>query len=66
MAGRNLNGLKFNSLRHTCISAMANADVAGALRMEIVGQETGAVHRGYTHHESERLRNAITAIPEIL
>lgn len=65
-AGRNLNGLTFHSLRHTCISAMANAGVAEELRMEIVGQETGAVHKGYTHHESERLRNAITAIPGIL
>ena len=45
---------------------MANAGVAEELRMEIVGQETGAVHKGYTHHESERLRNAITAIPGIL
>jgi integrase len=65
-AGRNLNGLSFHSLRHTCISAMANAGVDQELRMEIVGQETDAIHKGYTHHERERLRSAISAIPGIL
>ncbi len=64
-AGRNLNGLTFHSLRHTCISAMANAGIAEELRMEVVGQETGAVHKVYTHHESERLRLATASIPGI-
>ena len=65
-AGRNLSGLTFHSLRHTCISAMANAGVAEELRMEIVGQEDAVVHKGYTHHQNERLRGAIAAIPSIL
>jgi hypothetical protein len=45
---------------------MANAGVSKELRMEIVGQTTGAVHKVYTHHETERLRSAITTIPSIL
>lgn len=65
-AGHNLNGLTFHSLRHTFISAMANAGVSKELRMEIVGQTTGSVHKVYTHHEAERLRSAITTIPGIL
>jgi integrase len=65
-AGHNLNGLTFHSLRHTFISAMANAGVSEELRMEIVGQTTGAVHKIYTHHEAERLRAAITTIPSLL
>jgi integrase len=65
-AGHNLSGLTFHSLRHTFISAMANGGVAEDLRMEIVGQTTGAVHKVYTHHEAERLRSAITTIPSIL
>ena len=65
-SGNNLSGLTFHSLRHTFISAMANAGVSKELRMEIVGQTTGAVHKVYTHHETERLRSAITTIPSIL
>ena len=65
-SGHNLSGLTFHSLRHTFISAMANAGVSKELRMEIVGQTTGAVHKVYTHHETERLRSAITTIPSIL
>lgn len=65
-SGNNLSGLTFHSLRHTFISAMANAGVSKELRMEIVGQTTGAVHKVYTHHEAERLRSAITTIPSIL
>jgi integrase len=65
-AGHNLSGLTFHSLRHTFISAMANRGVAEELRREIVGQTTDAVHKVYTHHEAERLRSAITAIPSIL
>ncbi len=65
-SGHNLSGLTFHSLRHTFISAMANAGVSEELRMEIVGQTTGAVHKIYTHHEAERLRAAITTIPSLL
>ncbi len=65
-SGHNLSGLTFHSLRHTFISAMANAGVSEELRMEIAGQTTGAVHKIYTHHEAERLRSAITTIPSIL
>ena len=65
-SGNNLSGVTFHSLRHTFISAMANAGVSKELRMEIVGQTTGAVHKVYTHHETERLRSAITTIPSIL
>jgi integrase len=65
-SGHNLSGLTFHSLRHTFISAMANAGVSEELRMEIVGQATGAVHKIYTHHEAERLRAAITTIPSLL
>ena len=64
--GHNLNGVTFHSLRHTFISAMANAGVSKELRMEIVSQTTGSVHKVYTPHEAEHLRSPLTNIPGIL
>ena len=39
-------------------SALANQGVAPELRMKLTGHETEAAHRGYTHHELEKLRAA--------
>lgn len=62
---RTLSRRTFHALRHSFTSALANAGVAPELRMKLTGHTTEAAHRGYTHHELETLRNAITKLPSL-
>ena len=65
-SGRSLSALSFHSLRHTGISAMANAGVSQDIRMKVAGHASEAVHERYTHHEKEIFRDAIGSIPSSL
>lgn len=56
--------LGFHSLRHSCVSAAANAGVSEEIRREHVGHASD-VHRGYTHRETETMRAALSAVPRI-
>lgn len=63
------NGLRrvskrtFHALRHSFTSALANAGVAPEVRMKLTGHKSAAIHRGYTHHEMQTLKNAVAALP---
>lgn len=63
--GRSLSALSFHCLRHTGISAMANAGVAQDVRMKVSGHASEVVHGLYTHHEKQIFRDAISLIPSI-
>jgi integrase len=63
--GREIANLSFHSLRHSFTSALANANVSEEIRMKLTGHSTREVHGGYTHHEFERLREAIAALPNV-
>lgn len=56
--------LGFHALRHSCVSAAANAGVSEEIRREHVGHASD-VHRQYTHHETETMRAALEAVPRI-
>ena len=62
-AGRTVNSLSFHSLRHTATSLMANAGVAADTRKAITGHRDDRVHENYTHHQLEKLREAVDLIP---
>ena len=62
---RQLSRRTFHALRHSFTSALANQGVAPELRMKLTGHKTEAVHRGYTHHELEKLRAAVEKIPSL-
>jgi integrase len=62
---RTLSRRSFHALRHSFTSALANAGVASELRMKLTGHTTEAAHRGYSHHELETLRAAISKLPEL-
>lgn len=66
VAGRNLNGLTFHSLRHTFISHLDAQGVPEDLRVKVIGHASVDVHRGYVHHADDRTRGIISAIPGIL
>jgi integrase len=55
----------FHSLRHSFVSALANAGVSPELRMKLSGHRSASVHQLYTHHEMAPLQNAIALLPRI-
>jgi integrase len=63
--GRQQNKRTFHALRHSFTSALANAGVMPELRMKLTGHTNADVHRGYTHHEIETLRQAVEKVPNI-
>ncbi len=62
--GRKFYALGFHSLRHTCVSQMANNGVDRELRMQTVGH-TSDVHDQYTHPAIERQREALNKLPKL-
>ncbi len=64
-SGRSVNALSYHSLRHSFSSILANAGVSEERRMALTGHRTRDVHAKYTHHELERLRDAISVLPVI-
>ena len=62
---RSVSALSFHSLRHSFSSILANAGVSEELRMTIVGHASRDMHQKYTHHELERLRDAISVLPRL-
>ncbi len=63
--GRTIRALTFHSLRHSFASALANAGVPPELRRELTGHQDAASHQRYTHHEIDRLREAMAKIPSL-
>jgi integrase len=63
---RKLNEVSFHSLRHTTTSLLKNAGVPEAVVMDIIGHDTEAMSRHYTHIEAEAKRSALSKLPDIL
>jgi integrase len=65
-ARRELNALSFHSLRHTATSLLKNAGVSDVVARDIIGHESEAVSRNYTHIDMETKRKAVDAMPDVL
>ena len=63
--GRKTYSLTFHSLRHSFVSALANAGVAAELRQKLSGHADDRSHARYTHHEIETLRAAVAKVPAV-
>jgi integrase len=63
---RQQNELVFHSLRHTATSLLKNAGVSDAVVMDIIGHESAAVSRNYTHIDDDAKRRAIALMPDIM
>lgn len=63
--GRRLSAYGFHSLRHSYVSALANAGVAQDLRMALAGHSTADVNEIYTHRGLESLRGAVSKLPSL-
>jgi integrase len=64
-AARTSNGLGFHCLRHTATSLLKRAGASDAVAREIIGHETAAVSRTYSHIDANTLRVAIDRLPDI-
>lgn len=63
VAGRQQHALSFHSLRHSFVSALANAGVAAELRQKLAGHSDERSHARYTHHELLALQVAVSKLP---
>jgi len=53
----------FPTLRHSFVSALANAGVSSELRRKLSGHADERSHARYTHHELDTLRAAVGKLP---
>ena len=60
--GRCTNSKTYHALRHSFISALANAGVPPEIRQKFAGHASLAAHQIYTHHEIETLRGAVAKL----
>ena len=64
-SGRKTSSLSFHSLRHTFVSALANAGVTAELRKGLSGHSDDRSHARYTHHDIENFRGALATMPSV-
>ncbi|HRQ90251.1 MAG TPA: tyrosine-type recombinase/integrase [Bacteroidia bacterium] len=65
LPGGKIGVRSFHSLRHYYVSALANAHVPEDVRKTLAAHKSGEIHRIYTHHNKETLRQAISLLPTI-
>jgi integrase len=64
-AKRERPGLSFHSLRHTAVSVLKAAGIPHATVQELIGHESEAVSRHYTHVDEGALKKAAEAFPKL-
>lgn len=64
-SARATSEISFHSLRHSAVTFLKSAGVSNALAMEIVGHESAAVSRHYTHLATDDLRKAMEKLPDV-
>lgn len=63
---RQLSRLSFHSLRHTATSLLKNAGVSDAIARDLIGHDSEAVSRNYTHIDPDTRRAALDKMPSVL
>lgn len=64
-AARETINISFHSFRHTATSMLKAAGVSNSIAMQIIGHESEAVSRQYTHLGTDVLRNAMAKLPDV-
>ncbi|ACB75219.1 tyrosine-type recombinase/integrase [Opitutus terrae] len=62
---RTVHEISFHSLRHTATSLLKNAGVSEAVAMDIIGHDSEAISRHYTHIETKAKRKALAKLPKL-
>jgi integrase len=56
---------RIHSLRHSAVTMLKASGVSDALAREIVGHESAAISRHYTHLSTDDLRSAMQRVPDV-
>jgi integrase len=62
---REVSEISFHSLRHSAVTMLKAAGVSDFIAREIVGHESAAVSRQYTHLTTDDKRNAMRRLPDV-
>jgi integrase len=62
---REASEISFHSLRHSAVTMLKAAGVSDFMAREIVGHESAAVSREYTHLSTDDKRNAMQRLPDV-
>jgi integrase len=57
--------ISFHSLRHSAVTMLKASGLSDVFAREIVGHETAAISRHYTHLSTDDLRNAMQRLPDV-
>jgi integrase len=57
--------ISFHSLRHSAVTMLKASGLSDFIAREIVGHESAAVSRHYTHLSTDDLRNAMQRLPDV-
>ena len=64
-SARETSEISFHSLRHSAVTMLKASGVSDVLAREIVGHESAAVSRQYTHLTTDDLRSAMQRLPDV-
>jgi integrase len=64
--GRMFSKVSYHSLRHSFVSALANAGVSAEVRKKLTGHASENEHQKYTHLELKPLQEAIATLPSLI
>ena len=62
---RETSEISFHSLRHSAVTMLKASGLSDVFAREIVGHESAAVSRQYTHLSTDDLRNAMQRLPDV-
>ena len=62
---RETSEISFHSLRHSAVTMLKASGVSDVLAREIVGHDSAAVSRQYTHLSTDDLRRAMHRLPDV-
>ena len=62
---REMSEISFHSLRHSAVTMLKAFGLSNFVAREIVGHESAAVSRQYTHLSTDDLRNAMQRLPDV-
>ena len=62
---REASEISFHSLRHSAVTMLKASGLSDVFAREIVGHESAAISRQYTHLTTDDLRTAMQRLPDV-
>src|SRR5439155_3285608 len=62
---RETSEISFHSLRHSAVTMLKAAGVSDFMARELVGHESAAISRQYSHLSTDDLRSAMRRLPDV-